>query len=99
MRRRAAAARPLAAAKDADWLLHEAFCLRADEEVYHPARIHHSTVADAAETAEACGARNLLVYHSEDSDMATREERYLAEGRRFYHGNLFAPVDLDVIEL
>lgn len=86
-------------AEGADWLLHEAFCLRADEERYHPARIHHSTVADACETAETCGARNLLLYHSEDSDMATRTHRYLQEGRQFFHGNLYAPVDLETIEL
>jgi len=24
---------------------------------------------------------------------------YLAEGRKFYHGNLYVPEDLDVIEL
>ena len=86
-------------AQGADWMLHEAFCLRSDEEIYHPARIHHSTMADACETAEACGVRNLVVYHSEDSDMGTRKERFLAEGHRHYHGNLYAPVDLDVIEL
>lgn len=86
-------------AQGADWLLHEAFCLRADEERYHPARIHHSTVADACETAEACGVRSLLLYHSEDSDMATRKARYLQEGSRFFHGTLYAPVDLETIEL
>ena len=35
----------------------------------------------------------------EDKNILKRQEMYLAEGRKFYHGNLYVPEDLDVIEL
>ena len=86
-------------AKGATWLLHEAFCLDGQADVFKPYEKHHSTVKDACELAERLGAENLVLYHTEDSDIARREELYRAEGERYYHGNLFIPNDLDVIEL
>ena len=73
--------------------------MRSEEDTYHPSRIHHSTVADACELAAAAGARNLVLYHAHDDDLANRQRLYLEEGRRFFCGNLYAPYDLDVIEL
>ena len=49
--------------------------------------------------AELLGVKNLILYHTEDKNILKRQEMYLAEGRKFYHGNLYVPEDLDVIEL
>jgi len=51
------------------WLLHEAFCLDADAEKYHPHRIKHSTVKDACELAERLSVENLLLYHTESPEI------------------------------
>ena len=91
--------RDFAWAEGADWLLHEAFCLSD-----HPAagfihRAGHSTVAEAAKIAARVGAANLLLYHTEDGDLAHRRERYVAEAAEHYAGRVHVPDDLEVIEL
>ncbi len=86
-------------AKGADWMLHEAFCLYADREKYQPYEKHHVTVKEACEHAEALGAKNLILYHTEDKTIATRKTVYTAEGAPYFSGNLFVPDDLDIIYL
>ena len=86
-------------AKDADWLLHEAFCLYADRDKYKPYEKHHTTVKEACENGEKLGARNLILYHTEDKNLANRRELYTAEGSLYYHGNLIVPDDLEQIVL
>ena len=86
-------------AEHSTWLLHEAFCLHGQADLFHPYEKHHSTVKDAAELAESLGVKNLLLYHTEDKNIARRKELYTAEGRQYFHGNLFVPEDLEVIEL
>ena len=86
-------------AEHSTWLLHEAFCLHGQADLFHPYEKHHSTVKDAAELAESLGVKNLLLYHTEDQNIARRKELYTAEGRQYFHGNLFVPEDLEVIEL
>lgn len=86
-------------AQGADWLLHEAFCLDAEADRFRPYEKHHSTVASACRRAEELGVRNLVLYHTEDTRYAERQERYLAEGRRHFSGALHVPYDLDVIDL
>lgn len=81
------------------WLLHEAFCLASDAEHYAPYEKHHSTVKDACTAAEKLHVENLILYHTEDSDMGTRKERYTAEGKRYYKGNLYVPDDLETIDI
>ncbi len=86
-------------ARNADWLLHEAFCLYTEADRFHPYEKDHSTVKDACMLAEELGVKNLLLYHTEDQNIRERKKLYLAEGRKFYHGNLYVPDDLETIEL
>lgn len=86
-------------AKDSDWLLHEAFCLYDQADVFNPYEKHHSTAKDAAELAAQLGAKNLLLYHTEDKNLARRKELYTAEAKQYFSGNVFVPDDLEVIEL
>ena len=80
-------------------MLHEAFCLDGEKERYRPYEKKHSTVKDACETAEKLGVKNLLLYHTEDSDMENRKARHTAEGRLYYTGNLYVPDDLEEVIL
>ena len=86
-------------AKGSDWMFHEAFCLYGQRDIFNPYEKHHSTVKDASELAEKLGVKNLVLYHTEDKNIRNRKELYGAEGREYYHGNLFVPDDLDVIEM
>ena len=86
-------------AAGADWLLHEAFCLYSEADIFRPYTKNHSAVKDACELAESLGVPHLVLYHTEDSHGADRGRLYLEEGRRYYSGDLHVPEDLEVIEL
>lgn len=86
-------------ARNAAWLLHEAFCLYDERDIFKPYQKHHSTVKDACELAESLGVRNLVLYHTEDSHIRERKALYTAEGKRYFSGELYVPEDLERIEL
>lgn len=81
----------------ADWLLHEAFCLYEERDVFQPYEKHHSTVKDVCEMAERLCIPNLVLWHTEEKNLARRRELYTLEGKQFYTGNLIVPEDGDVI--
>lgn len=83
----------------ATWLLHEAFCLYSQADIFSPYEKHHSTVKDACELATSLNVPNLLLYHTEDKNILKRKELYSEEGRKYYSGNLFIPDDLEIIEV
>ena len=86
-------------ARNSDWLLHEAFCLYSERDHFDPYEKHHSTVKDACELAEKLNVRNLLLYHTEDKNLARRKKLYTEEGSQYYKGNLYIPEDLESLEL
>ena len=86
-------------AENSKWLLHEAFCLYDQADVFHPYEKHHSTAKDASELAEQLGVQNLILYHTEDKNIARRKELYTEEGKKYFSGNLYVPEDLEKIEL
>lgn len=86
-------------AMNSKWLLHEAFCLFDQADQFHPYEKHHSTAKDASELAEQLHVKNLILYHTEDKNIARRKELYTAEGKKYFSGNLFVPEDLEVIEI
>ena len=82
-------------AKNSEWLLHEAFCLYSEAEIFKPYEKNHSTVKDACENAQILNAKNLLLYHSNDNNLENRKNLYVQEGRKFFNGNIFVPYDLE----
>jgi len=75
------------------WLLHEAFCLYSERDVFKPYEKSHSTVREACEMAQQIHAENVILYHTEDSHIEERKELYSTEGQMFYFGNLLIPYD------
>lgn len=86
-------------AQNSTWLLHEAFCLYSQADIFDPYKKHHSTVKDACQLAEQLNIKNLVLYHTEDKNIEHRRELYLEEGKQYYHGNLYIPDDLDTLTL
>lgn len=82
-------------AREADWLLHEAFCLFSQAEKFRPYEKCHTTVKDACELAQRLQVKNLILYHTEDQNIEARKELYLREGSLYFSGNLFVPEDLE----
>ena len=67
--------------------------------MFHPYEKHHSTAKDASELAEQLGVKNLILYHTEDKNIVRRKQLYTEEGRKYFHGSLYVPEDLEKIEL
>lgn len=86
-------------AKDSDWLLHEAFCMDEEADIFKPYEKKHSTVKTASQIAETLNAKNLILYHASDNDLEQRKENYTKEAKQYFKGNVFVPDDLDIIEL
>ena len=82
-------------ARQSKWLLHEAFCVYGERDIFKPYEKHHSTVKDACELAQTLHIPNLVLWHTEDKDMKHRQGKYLAEGKQYYDG---IPEDFDVLK-
>lgn len=86
-------------AEGSDWLLHEAFCLYGERDIFKPYEKHHSTVKDACELAARMQIPNLILWHTEDKNIDHRKELYSEEGRPYFQGNLFIPNDMEILDL
>lgn len=84
---------------DVDYLLHEAFCLYEERDIFKPYEKHHATARDACENAGKLNAKAVVLYHTEDKNLSTRKERYTLEGREVYNRDIYVPDDLDIIML
>lgn len=85
--------------KGSNWLLHEAFCLYDEANLFKPYEKHHSTVREACQLAETLGIDTLLLYHTEETHGKERKRLYTEEGKRYYSGNLLVPDDGESFEV
>ena len=72
---------------------------QSQADIFHPYEKHHSTVKDACQLAEELKVENLLLYHTEDKNIAQRKELYHNEGKEYFNGNILIPDDLESFEL
>ena len=86
-------------AENSEWLLHEAFCLYSQADIFDPYGKNHSTVKDACELAEKLHVKNLLLYHTEDKNFSARKKLYRAEGQKYFSGKIRVPDDLETLAL
>ncbi len=84
-------------AQNADWLMSEAFCLYKDRDKFHPYEKNHSTALDTGKAAQKLNAKNLIMYHTEDSDLPNRKKNYHDEAAKHFGGNIYVPDDLETI--
>lgn len=85
--------------KDKDYVMHEAFCLDADKEIFKPYEKKHSTVKYVCEMLNGLNIKNLILYHTEDSHPNDKNILYTNEAKQYFNNNVIVPKDLDVIEI
>lgn len=83
----------------ADYVMHEAFCLDREENIFHAYEKNHSTALSAAKTMNELNVKNLILYHTEESHGNDRKKLYLEEAQSAFNGDIIVPNDLDVIQL
>jgi len=84
--------------KEADYVMHEAFCLDSEENIPKVVKEHHATVKSVCQTMEPFGIKNLIIYHTEDSH-ENKKELYTKEAKKYFSGNVIVPNDLEEIQL
>lgn len=84
--------------KEADYVMHEAFCLDSEENIPKVVKEHHATVKSVCETMSPFNIKNLIIYHTEDSHK-DKKELYTKEAKQYFNGNVIVPNDLDEIIL
>ena len=85
--------------QESDWMLHEAFCLYEERDIFKPYEKEHSTVKEACELGERIGIQNLVLYHTEDRHIGERKALYTEEGKRYFNRNLYVPDDRESFEI
>lgn len=83
--------------KNADYVMHEAFCLDREENIFHAYEKNHSTALSAAKTMNELDVKNLILYHTEESHGNDRKKLYTEEAKRIFDGNIIVPDDMEVI--
>lgn len=81
----------------ADYVMHEAFCLDREENIFHAYEKNHSTTVSVAKTMNSLNIKNLILYHTEESHGKDRKKLYLEEAQSVFKGNVIVPDDFDVI--
>ena len=85
--------------KKFDYVMHEAFCLDSEENIFHAYEKNHSTTKSVSEVMNKLEVKNLILYHTEDSHNEKRKELYTKEAKKYFNGNVIVPDDLEVIEI
>ena len=86
-------------AENCKYLMHEAFCLHSEADIFKPYEKNHSTVKDACELARKLNVKNVILYHTEDKNYGKRKALYTEEGKKYFDGNIIIPDDMETIEL
>lgn len=85
--------------RNADYAMHEAFCLDLEENIFHAYEKNHSTAKSASKVMNDLEVKNLILYHTEESHGSERKNLYTKEGKENFSGNILVPNDLEIIEL
>ena len=85
--------------KDADYVMHEVFCLEREKASMGEGALIHSSVEDVAKSLNDLNISNLILFHSKENLEINKKDEYFKAGKKFFKGNIIVPNDLDIIEL
>lgn len=85
--------------RDYDYVMHEAFCLDSEENIFHAYEKNHSTTKSVSEVMNKLNVKNLILYHTEESHKDKRKELYTKEAQEYFNGRIIVPDDLETIEI
>lgn len=84
--------------ENSDYVMHEAFCLDSDKDIFKPYEHNHTTVKSVCEKMNNLNIKNLILYHTEDSHK-NKKELYTAEAKEYFRNNIIVPDDFEIIEI
>lgn len=84
--------------KNADYVMHEAFCLDSEETIFKAYEKNHSTAKSASQVMSDLNVKNLILYHTEDTHK-NKKALYEKEAGTVFSGNVYVPNDMEEIIL
>ena len=75
------------------------FCLETESDKFKPREKNHDTAKSASIKAKKIGAKNLILWHTQENLGKDRSKMYIKEAKENFAGNVYVPNDLDIIEL
>lgn len=81
-----------------DYVMHEAFCLEEEENIFHAYEKNHSTTKSVSEVMNKLNVKNLILFHTEDTHK-DRKKLYTSEAQTYFNGKVFVPDELEIIEI
>lgn len=85
--------------RNTDYVMHEAFCLESEVNIFKPYEKNHSTALSTARVMNKLDVKNLILYHTEESHGSERKALYTKEAKNVFAGKVIVPDDLEVIQL
>jgi len=85
--------------RNTDYVMHEAFCLESEVDIFNPYEKNHSTALSTARVMNKLDVKNLILYHTEESHGSERKALYTKEAKNVFAGKVIVPDDLEVIQL
>ncbi|MDE5888603.1 MAG: MBL fold metallo-hydrolase, partial [Bacilli bacterium] len=85
--------------RDFDYVMHEAFCLDSEENIFHAYEKNHSTTKSVSEVMNKLNVKNLILYHTEETHKEDRKKLYTKEAQEYFCGKIIVPDDLEIIEI
>ncbi len=85
--------------ENAEYVMHEAFCLDSEENIFHPYELMHSTVKSVCEIFNNLNVENLILFHTEETHLNDRKKLYIEEGKKVFSNNIMVPDDLEEISI
>ena len=85
--------------RNADYVMHEAFCLDSEKDIFKPYEKGHSPALGVAEAMNDLGVKTLILYHTEESHGKDRKKLYTDEAQKIFNGKVLVPDDLEEIEI
>lgn len=85
--------------RNSDYVIHEAFCLDSEQDIFKPYEKKHSTVKSVCESLNSLNIKNLILCHTEDTHFDSKKQLYINEAKLYFSNNVIVPNDLEVIEL
>lgn len=85
--------------RNADYVMHEAFCLDKEEHIFHAYEKNHSTALSAAKVMHDLNVKNVILYHTEETHGTDRKRLYTEEAQSVFGGGIYVPNDLEEIVL
>ena len=85
--------------KNADYVMHEVFCLNRDKSSSGLGATVHSSVEDVVNNLKGMNIKNLILYHSENNEKINKKIEFEKVGNELFDGKVIVPHDFEVINI